>query len=276
MRRSLDRIRAEGRGVDLVDLARRLLAVSGPLDLGIARRLLATALDCPEEALPERLEPAHLGVARHGGSAPVGLSEASFAVVDLETTGLSVDRCAILEIGAVRIQKLRISGRFQTLVDPGGPVPASIKRLTGIDDALVVGAPSPAQAMRAFCTWLGETPQAIFVAHNAAFDERFVRRALEDHGLPPLAAPVLCTRRLARRLVPDLRRYGLDRLSAHFGISNGARHRALGDADATARVLLDLLALAAERGNLSTVGALLDLQSRAPERPARRRARPSS
>jgi DNA polymerase III subunit alpha, Gram-positive type len=79
---------------------------------------------------------------------------------------------------------------------------------------------------------------------------------------------VFCTQRLARRLLPRLGRYDLDHVCAHFGVFNRARHRALGDADATARVWIELLAVARERG-LETVGDLLDLQ----ERPVRRRRR---
>jgi DNA polymerase III epsilon subunit-like protein len=79
---------------------------------------------------------------------------------------------------------------------------------------------------------------------------------------------VLCTQRLARRLLPRLGRYDLDHVCAQFGVDNRARHRALGDADATARVWIELLSLAIKRG-VETVGDLLDLQ----EQPVRRRRR---
>jgi DNA polymerase-3 subunit epsilon len=109
------------------------------------------------------------------------------------------------------------------------------------------------------------------VAHNAAFDTGFVRRGLDEHGLPPLRAPVLCTRRLGRRLLPRLRAYNLDALCAQFGISNRARHRALGDAEATARLLIELLALVRTHEPGATLFDLLELQDR-PLR-ARRSAR---
>ena len=274
--RSLDRLREEGGSVRCAELAQRLLALSGAPSSRVARRLLAAALECAPDAVPERFGPGELQAARHGLLAPGGpgprtLDRQGFFVVDLETTGLSAERSAILEIGAVRIDRLRIVERFSSLVDPGTRVPARIARLTGIDDAVVEGAPAPEAVLPRFRRWLGTDAEAAFVAHNASFDARFLASALAHQGLEPLTAPVLCTRRLGRRLVPRLRRYDLDTLSAHFGISNRARHRALGDAESTARLLLDLLDLALQAG-IETLSDLLDLQTRAPE-PRRRRKR---
>jgi DNA polymerase III epsilon subunit family exonuclease len=287
-RRSLDRIRAEGRGLGAPELAGRLFRLAGEPSAALARRLLGAALECPPEALPERFEAADLRALRHGllgrpagavdspgpgprSRAELPLARAAFTVVDLETTGLSADHAAILEIGAVRVQALRPTARFATLIDPGGAIPASITKLTGIDGELVAGAPEAAVAVPALRGWLATTPDAAFVAHNAGFDARFLARAFERAGLPPLPGPVLCTRRLGRRLVPRLGRFDLDTLCACFGIANRARHRALGDADATARVLLELLALA-RCGGVETLGELVDLQER-PLRPRSRRSR---
>lgn len=284
-RRSLDRIRAEGRALDAAELAGRLLHLAAEPPAGVARRLLAAALECPPEVLPDRFEAADLRALRHGllgrsadpehspgpaqrsrGSLPIG--RVAFTVVDLETTGLSADAAAILEIGAVRVEGLRPTARFATLVDPGGAIPASITRLTGIDAELVADAPESAVAVPALRGWLARTPDAAFVAHNAGFDARFLARAFERAALPALPGPVLCTRKLGRRLVPALGRFDLDSLCARFGIANRARHRALGDADATARLLLELLDLARSQG-VGTLGELVDLQ----ERPLRRRRR---
>jgi DNA polymerase-3 subunit epsilon len=279
--RSLDRIREEGRELDLVELAQRLLSVRTPLERRLARKLLAAALECPPEALPERMTATDLMAVRHGalrGSQhgprlshlAMPLDRAVFTVVDLETTGLSA-RSAIVEIGAVRVEALRTTARFETLVDPGGEVPAAIRALTGIDTRALCDAPAPRAALSALRRWLAATPEAAFVAHNAAFDIGFVRRALEEHGLPPLRAPVLCTCRLGRRVLPRLRAYNLDALCAQFGISNRARHRALGDAEATARLLIELLELVRANTPGATLVDLLELQDR-PLR-ARRSAR---
>jgi DNA polymerase-3 subunit epsilon len=176
----------------------------------------------------------------------------------------------------VRVEGLRITARFATLVDPRAPIPAPITRLTGLDGELVAGAPQREVAIPALRRWLGRTPGAALVAHNAGFDERFLRRAFAEAGLPALPGPVLCTRRLGRRLAPGIGRFDLDSLCAHFGIANRARHRALGDAECTARVLLELLGLAGARG-VGTLGELLDLQASPPARrprAARRRRVP--
>ena len=124
--------------------------------------------------------------------------------------------------------------------------------------------------------WLDATPNAPFVAHCASFDHGFTSRALAHCGLPAYRGPVLCTRKLGRRLVPELGRYNLDSLCAHFGVANCARHRALGDADATAVVLIDLLHLALAKFELRSVGDLIDLERRPPARRKRKRRQRSS
>jgi DNA polymerase III epsilon subunit family exonuclease len=204
------------------------------------------------------------------------LCDAEVSVVDLETTGLSAQDCSILEIGAVRISKLRCTDSFETLVQPPGHVPRRITELTGINAALLRDAPPASEALPAFRSWLESAAGAPFAAHNAAFDARFLARGLERYALPAYEAPVLCTRRLARRLVPELGRYNLDHVCAHFGVSNRARHRALGDARAAALVMLELFRIALETGVATTLGALLDLQSKPPgKRPRRRRGSPT-
>jgi len=267
-RRALVELRARGEAVEVVELAQRLLALDAPVDPPLARRLVAAALDRPAATLPERIPVAELRPSDEIRVAELPLSRAAFAVVDLETTGLSTERCSILEIGAVRVAGLHCTDRFESFVRPARPVPRRITDLTGIDDAMVASAPPPRLALPAFRRWLARTPAAPFVAHNAGFDARFVERALDAQRLAPYPGPVLCTRRLARRIIPEVGRYNLDHLCAHFGISNRARHRALGDAAATATALIELLHLARARLGVETVGELLDLHER---KPARRR-----
>jgi DNA polymerase-3 subunit epsilon len=264
---------SRGEPVGLAELARALLAAPGPVPSALARRVVAAALEAPPESLSDPLAPAAL--ARAGGVVDLEtpLEAADWVVVDLETTGLSRRGATILEIGAVRISGLALADRFASLVHPGRPIPRAITALTGIDDAAVAGAPPLSDALPRFLAWLGQTPGAPFVAHNAAFDHGFVAAALADHALPPLDAPVLCTKLLGRRLVPELRRFGLDPLTRHFGIDfgegAGGRHRALGDAWATAELLLRLLALAREQAGVATLGDLVALQAAPARRPAR-------
>ena len=260
LRRVLDRLDAADATLAPAELAQRLLALTAPTADALARRLLASALGC-DEPLPERVRVRALPRLLAGAAADAALERATFCVIDLETTGLSSEFETILEIGAVRVRGGRAVDTFQTLVDPGAPIPRFITALTGIDRSMVDGAPPLAAALAAFLAWADPAPETVFVAHNASFDHRFVAAALRREGYAPWPGPVLCTRRLARRVLPDLGRYDLDTLSACFGIANRWRHRALGDADATARALVELLGLARANHAVADVGDLLRLQS---------------
>ena len=271
LRRVLDRLDAGGVALPIAELAQRLLALRTPVDDALARRLLASAFGCHAARLPDLVAVRELPRLFEGPVAAVALAAADFVVVDLETTGLSAEQCTILEIGAVRIRGMQAVDTFHTLIDPGAAIPPFITRLTGIDRSMVDGAPPLATAIRDFHTWAASTPDASFVAHNASFDARFVARAFADHALSPWSGPTFCTVRLARRLLPDLARYDLDTLSARFGISNRWRHRALGDAEAAARALLELLEIAREQHGVANVGDLVSLQAARRKRSSRAR-----
>ena len=273
MQRSLNRFRDSGKPVGLVELAQQLLAVETEINPALARRIVGLALDRAPQSLPDQLSAGDLRPDAEFDVADQRLAGAAFVVVDLETTGLDVEDASILEIGAVRVSGLRIVDRFETLVRPPGKLPRAIVALTGICDAMVAEAPTKRRALQSFARWLDRTPTAPFVAHNASFDHRFVSRALDLCGLPPYRGAVLCTRKLARRLIPELGRYNLDHLCAHFGISNCARHRALGDAEATARALIDLLEIAQSRFEMRDLGELIDFQRRPPAKQRRRAKR---
>jgi DNA polymerase-3 subunit epsilon len=174
------------------------------------------------------------------------LEAARYVVVDLETTGLRPGRAAICEIGAVRLEGLTHAGTFQTLVDPGVPLPSVVTSLTGIEDRDLAGAPSPVLAVQRF---LDFASGAVLVAHNARFDIGFLDREVELVEGRRLAAPVIDTVALARRLLAGrVARASLSSLSHFFGTSTRPCHRALPDAEATAEILLRLIGLAQERG----------------------------
>src|SRR3954463_14285324 len=174
------------------------------------------------------------------------LEEASFCVVDLETTGLSPSRSRICEIGAARIETLELAATFQTLVNPGERLPLQIAALTGIDDRELRRAPSAALATRRFVEFAGD---AVLVAHNARFDISFLDAAVLRLGDRRLAAPVVDTVWLARRVLAGRQtRVGLASLAQFFGTGTRPCHRALPDAEATAEILLQLIGLAQERG----------------------------
>lgn len=154
------------------------------------------------------------------------LDQLRLAIVDLETTGSSATFNRILEVGVHRVEQGRIIDTFQSLVDPGTPVPPDITRVTGLTDADVAGAPTfAAIAARVHALLEG----CVFVAHNARFDYSFLRHEFARLGLP-FQAPCLCTVRLSRALYPGHRRHSLSTLIERFGFAYAQRHRALDDA----------------------------------------------
>jgi DNA polymerase III epsilon subunit family exonuclease len=188
--------------------------------------------------------------------AELPLEAARFVVVDLETTGLRPARETICEIGAVRLDGFLPAGTFQTFVDPGVPLPPAIAGLTGIADRDLRGAPRVETAVRRFLAFAGD---AVLVAHNARFDLAFLDREVVRLSGRRIAAPVVDTMGLARRLLDGrVDRFGLRSLAHFFGASVTPCHRALPDAQATAEVLVGLIGLAQERG-AATVADLAEL-----------------
>jgi DNA polymerase-3 subunit epsilon len=178
-------------------------------------------------------------------------------VVDLETTGGGPGDSGITEIGAVRVRGGRLEETFVTLVNPRRPIPPFVRDLTGITDDMVANAPDLADALPRFLAFAGG---AVLVAHNAAFDVGHLTAARQQLEARPLDVPALCTLRLARRLLPELRRRNLDSVAGDLGIPCADRHRALGDARIAADVLRAFLTRAAERG-FRTVADLVRFQT---------------
>ncbi|MFN3595942.1 MAG: DEDD exonuclease domain-containing protein [Rubricoccaceae bacterium] len=185
------------------------------------------------------------------------LAQAPFVVVDTETTGARAGEDRLIEIGAVRLVGGKVVDRFQQLIDPGRHVPHRITQLTGISTAMVYGQPGLAETMPRLRAFLADD---VLVAHNLPFDQRFLDLALDEAGLPPLQNPALCTLRLARRLLPALASKGLSSLTRHFEISVHGRHRALGDAEATAHLLWILLGRLRTEFGAETVADVLAFQ----------------
>jgi DNA polymerase-3 subunit epsilon len=162
-----------------------------------------------------------------------------YAVVDVETTGTRLwagDR--ITEIAVVTVRGGVVAETFETLVNPERSIPAFVTRLTNISWDMVKDAPR----FRDICDDVVRAMDgAIFVAHNAQFDWRFVSAEVERATGQQLAGRRLCTVRLARKLLPQLRSRRLDFVAMHYGVTITARHRAAGDAVATAKILLRLL-----------------------------------
>jgi DNA polymerase-3 subunit epsilon len=195
------------------------------------------------------------------------LEDCAFAVVDVETTGMRAtgsDR--ITEIAVVVVHGGRREVVFDSLVNPGRPIPPAICAITNITNAMVQDAPPFSEvAERLMAALAGR----IFVAHNARFDWNFVCAELRRARDLALDGPRLCTVRLARRLVKGIPSCGLDCLQQWFGLENLARHRAAGDALVTAELLSRLLGLARDEG----ARTLQDLEAVQARRMARRKRR---
>ena len=230
----------------------------------LAGRLIADV--CGDDA---RLVQSAAGIGLRAWGPPVEtpLGEGCYVVVDLETTGVGTG-ARIVEIGAVLVDRGEQAARFSELVDPGIPLPPRITEITGIRPRDLAGARPLRPVLDEFLRFAGSR---ILVAHNAPFDCGMLDRALLALAGRRLAARVLDTVCLARRLLEGrLPRFDLASLARRFDTVVQPCHRALPDAQATAELLCVLIGVAQERG-IATVEELLQLAATAPAR--RRRAR---
>ena len=147
-------------------------------------------------------------------------------VFDIETTGLSVQNCAITEIGAVKVRGGEVLEEFNMMTDPGQPIPEKITELTGITDDMVAGQPDNASAVRAFLEFCGGR---LLIAHNADFDTSFIRKVSSEAGID-FPNPYLDTVSMSRYVNPELKKHKLDILAEYFGLGDFNHHRASDDA----------------------------------------------
>lgn len=200
---------------------------------------------------------------------PQPLAGLSYAVVDVETTGGCPPADRITEIAAVIVRDGEVKEVFETLVNPERSIPRFITQLTNISWEMVKDAPT-------FSVIAPKVMQAlagnIFVAHNAAFDWKFVSHEINRASGTQLFGRRLCTVRLARRLLPHLPRRSLDYVANYYGVEIAGRHRAAGDALATAHCLIRLLDDAAQRGCATWEDLDLLLGARSPRAKQKRRS----
>ncbi|MCT2274563.1 DEDD exonuclease domain-containing protein [Dietzia cinnamea] len=219
--------------------------------------------------MPPSTSPAPVGVQAAFDELEPLLSEVTFVVVDLETTGTRPGGDEITEIGAVRVRGGEVQAELSTFVSIDGVLPGHISRLTGIAPEDLVGAPSLGEVM---ATFLEFSRGAVLVAHNARFDLGFLRAAAAATGHRWPDPPSVCTLALARRVLHpgETRGHRLGVLAAHLGATVEPNHRALQDARATVDVLHALISRVGDCG-VSTLSELLAYDGRlAPE--IRRRA----
>jgi DNA polymerase-3 subunit epsilon len=183
------------------------------------------------------------------------LADVVFVVLDLETTGAAPNTCEITEIGAAKYQGGACTGTFQTLVNPGVPIPPMITMLTGITEAMVYPAPRVESVLPTLLEFIGD---GVIVGHNIRFDISFLDAALVRTGRPRIANQRVDTVALARRLVRDeVPNCQLGTLARHFRTAVQPTHRALDDTLATAEVLHIMI----ERASAFGVFALDDLMT---------------
>ncbi|WP_373398895.1 3'-5' exonuclease [Algoriphagus halophilus] len=157
-----------------------------------------------------------------------------YAIVDIETTGGTAKNCGITEIAILIHDGNKIIAEFETLLNPEQDIPIYITGLTGIDNEMVQNAPTFEEVGEKLWNLLHGR---VFVAHSVNFDYGFVRESFARSGRE-FKADKLCTVRLARKVIPGLSSYSLGRICEHRNIPILARHRAMGDARATA-ILFD-------------------------------------
>ena len=194
----------------------------------------------------------------------VRLEDAVFAVLDLETTGLSAKKCGITEVTAIQFKNGREVGMYSTLVKPTEPIPEEVELLTGISNDMVRHSPALVMVLSELAAFLGEEP--IIVGHNVSFDIGFLREKLSQNGLASFLSRIelnraLCTKVLAQKALPGLPSYEGVMVATAIGYHNPNPHRAEADVRMSAGILFELInRLQAQDSKLKTVQDLLDYQ----------------
>ena len=167
-----------------------------------------------------------------------------YIVFDIETTGLSQKKNKIIEIGAVKVKDGEEIDRFSEFINPEEPIPYSIEQLTSITDEMVMHAPTVDVILPKFLEFCGDD---IVVAHNAAFDTGFIKKNAKDLGMK-FDNTIMDTMTLSHALLPELGKFTLDRVCKALNVKNEHHHRAVDDANATAKIFVKLYEMLVERG----------------------------
>lgn len=171
----------------------------------------------------------------------------TYVVFDIETTGFSSINDKIIEIGAIKIKDGKIIGRFSEFVNPQIPIPGRIVDLTSITDSMVSGADPIEKILPEFIDFIGDS---VVVAHNAGFDTGFIKKNCRDMDME-FKNPIVDTVLLSRFLFPELKKFKLNVVAKHLGISLENHHRAVDDARATADILLRCFKILKDRNILN-------------------------
>lgn len=184
--------------------------------------------------------------------------ETEFTVIDVETTGLSADKNKIIEVGLVKVVNLKITDTYRTFLNPGTEIPSSISLLTGITNSDVKDAPRFDEVAQQIEDFIGDS---ILVGHNLRFDYAFLKNEFTKADLILKDYTTLCTLKLSRKALPQLRKKSLGDVRKHLRIRHKNVHRALGDATVTAKVLVKLIKKLKDEFDVNTSSELLAFQS---------------
>jgi DNA polymerase-3 subunit epsilon len=184
---------------------------------------------------------------------PLGALLEAFVAVDLETTGVDARRDAAVAVAVVPFRAGEPVGGYETLVNPGRPIPAASTRIHGITDEMVAAAPRLGDVLEEVEAVCG---QHVIVGHGVAFDLAILERARRAHRRPPLPNTALCTMRLAAALHPGWHDVTLEALAARLGVPVVGRHTARGDALVAGAMMLGLVPELARRGHRTLADAV--------------------
>jgi DNA polymerase-3 subunit epsilon len=177
------------------------------------------------------------------------LTDGRLVVFDTEATGLSPARDRVIEIAAIAYEDGRQNGTFESLINPGIPIPEALTAIHGIDDEMVKDSPPFKEVAAKFLDFIEGSTLA---AHNSPYDMAMLFRPMVDEGMEPEGNPVIDTCRLARRLI-NSPNYQLSTLASALGIDTGNAHRAMPDVLACAAVLFECLNLLGRNATMAEV-----------------------
>lgn len=184
---------------------------------------------------------------------PLATLAGEFVAIDLETTGLDVSRDAAVAVAIVPFRAGRPIGGYETLVNPGRPIPSASTRIHGITDEMVRAAPRLSEVLDEIDLLCGDH---VVVGHGVAFDLAILERVRRAHHRAPLRNSALCTMRLAAALHPGWTDVTLEALAARLGVPVVGRHTARGDALVAGALMLGLLPELARRGHRTVADAV--------------------
>lgn len=185
----------------------------------------------------------------------------SFIVTDVETTGNDPKTDSLIEIACVVVKGGEITREYSSLVKPNSFIPSYISNMTGISNKLAATAP-PLYEIFDDLSNVFDDKKSVFVAHNVKFDWKFVSEIFVKQGVGVPAIPQLCTNKLAKVLLPNEIKKSVGALAEYFDIHMPHKHRALADARATAKILIELIELAQSNHSVYNVTELLDIQNK--------------